>query len=473
MSTQYIDDSMLIISQLINNKNYFKRIISHLQPEYFDFDLDKRIFKFIQNYSAKYDSAPGNQILKNALSKLDLVDPEHEQYINEFLELVDEGHIVDMEPMCDKTELYIKEQALKNAINQTIQIYKGESPVKKEGIPDLIKTALAVSIEESSGEFYFDLEAAQKRREEYNNPISKIPFKIQKMNDITNGGIGKKGLHLLAAAPNVGKSATMIALASDYVEQGYNVLYVSCEMSEAQIGIRFDAHFLNYETQEIPKLDEELYYGKLKKLKEKYGKLIIKEYPTNELTALKLETYLDELATKTDFKPDLVFIDYIGICSSYKVKDLNNIGIYYTKVAEEFRAAAQKKDFALWTAQQLTTDALDNMDPTLKHLALGAGLGRVSDLCWFVLRNEEMDKVGQLLIKQEKTRYHKERIVRFSVGFDIGHMKIYEAENAVIPLEVGVLGSGGKMNNTPAINKPKINSAFNNMNNKTKNQIKI
>ncbi len=113
------------------------------------------------------------------------------------------------------------------------------------------------------------------------------------------------------------------------------------------------------------------------------------------------------------------------------------------------------------------------MDPTLKHLALGAGLGRVSDLCWFVLRNEEMDKVGQLLIKQEKTRYHKERIVRFSVGFDIGHMKIYEAENAVIPLEVGVLGSGGKMNNTPAINKPKINSAFNNMNNKTKNQIKV
>lgn len=469
MSTQYIDDSMLIISQLINNKNYFKRVINHLKPEYFEYSLDKRIFSFIKNYSAKYDSAPDNQIIKNALSKLDLTDDGQEQYITEFLKLVDEAHIVPMDPMCDKTELYVQEQALKNAITKTISIYKGESSLRKESIPDIVKEALAVTIEESQGEFYFDEEAAKKRREAYNNPEAKLPFKIKKCNEITNNGVAKKSLHCFVAGPNVGKSAWLISLAADYVELGKNVLYVTCEMSETQIGIRFDARFLSYETSEIPSLDEDIYFGKIEKLKNKYGKLIIKEYPTNELTSQKLESYLDELATKCDFVPDAVFVDYIGICSSYMLKDRGNIGTYYTKVAEEFRASAQKKDFALWTAQQMTTDALDSTDPTLKHIGYGQGIAKTADMVWFGIRTEELDKVGQLMIKQDKTRYHKERVVRFSIGFDIGFMKMYDAENAAIPLETGVVGSGGALN---SVDKPKIQTAFTEMK-KRKNEIKV
>lgn len=473
MSTQYIDDSMLIISQLINNKNYFKRIINHLQPEYFEFALDKRIFTFIKNYGAKYDSPPDNHIIKNALSKLDLTDPDQEQYINEFLKLVDEAHVVPMDPMCDKTQLYVQEQSLKNAINKTISIYKGDSNLKKESIPDIIKDALAVTIEESKGEFYFDDEAAKRRRDAYNNPETKIPFKIKKCNEVTNNGVTRKSLHCFVAGPNVGKTAWMISLAADYVELGKNVLYVTCEMSETQIGIRFDARFLNYETSEIPSLDEEIYFGKIEKLKNKYGKLIIKEYPTNELTAQKLESYLDELATKCDFKPDAVFVDYLGICSSYMLKDRNNIGTYYTKVAEEFRASAQKKDFALWTAQQMVTDALDNTDPTLKHIGYGQGIAKTADMVWFGIRTEELDKAGQLLIKQDKTRYHKERVVRFSIGFDIGYMKMHDVENPSIPLEIGVLGTGGSMDKP--VDKPSIKTAFNEMkkNVREKNKIKI
>lgn len=186
-------------------------------------------------------------------------------------------------------------------------------------------------------------------------------------------------------------------------------------MSQAQIGIRFDARFLDHETSEIPKLDEDLYFDKLAKLKEKNGRLIIKEFPTNELTAQKLEIYLEELEMKLDFVPDAVFVDYLGICSSYKIKDNNNIGTYYTKVAEEFRACAQKRDFALWTAQQMTTDALDNTDPTLKHIGYGQGIAKTADMVWFGIRTEELDALGQLLIKQDKTRYHKDRVVRFTI----------------------------------------------------------
>mgnify|MGYP003606088555 CR=1 FL=1 len=227
-------------------------------------------------------------------------------------------------------------------------------------------------------------------------------------------------------------------------------------MSQAQIGIRFDARFLNHETSEIPSLDEDLYFSKIANLKDKNGRLIIKEFPTNELTAQRLEIYLEELESKSDFVPDAVFIDYLGICSSYKIKDSNNIGTYYTKVAEEFRACAQKRDFALWTAQQMSTDALDNTYPTLKHIGYGQGIAKTADMVWFGIRTEELDALGQILIKQEKTRYHKERIVRFAIGFDIGYMKMHDVDNSAIPITESI-----SRNVSPESIKPKIHTAFN------------
>lgn len=453
---QHIDDSLLILAQLINNQSYFKRVMHHLEPEYFEYVLDNRIFKFIKNYSDKYSAAPVSLIVQNALSKLDLSDNDQIQYINEFVDLILLGEIVPLEPLLDKTEEFVKERELKNAINQSISIYKGESKLEPSAIPEIVKSALAKSIEDSHGEFYFDEESARARRDAYNNPETKLPFKIKRCNEVTNNGITKKSLQCFVAGPNVGKTAWLISLAADYIELGKNVLYITLEMSQAQIGIRFDARFLNHETSEIPKLDEELYFDKLAKLKEQNGRLIIKEFPTNELTAQKLEIYLEEIAVKMDFIPDAVFVDYLGICSSYKIKDSNNIGTYYTKVAEEFRACAQKRDFALWTAQQMTTDALDNTDPTLKHIGYGQGIAKTADMVWFGIRTEEMDKLGQILIKQEKTRYHKERIVRFAIGFDIGYMKMHDVDSTAIPITESI-----SANNSPESLKPKITTAFN------------
>lgn len=453
---QHIDDSLLILTQLVNNKSYFKRIMHHLEPEYFEYVLDQRIFKFIKAYADRYSEAPGPLIVQNALSKLQLTDDDQIQYINEFVNLLIVGEVISLEPLLDKTEEYVKERELKNAINESISIYKGESNLEPTAIPDLVKKALAKSIEDSHGEFYFDEESARARRDAYNNPETKIPFKIKKCNDVTNNGITKKSLQCFVAGPNVGKTAWLISLAADYIELGKNVLYVTLEMSQAQIGIRFDARFLDHETSEIPKLDEDLYFDKLAKLKEKNGRLIIKEFPTNELTAQKLEIYLEELEMKLDFVPDAVFVDYLGICSSYKIKDNNNIGTYYTKVAEEFRACAQKRDFALWTAQQMTTDALDNTDPTLKHIGYGQGIAKTADMVWFGIRTEELDALGQLLIKQDKTRYHKDRVVRFTIGFDIGYMKMHDVDGSAIPMSTSVAS-----NASPETVKPKISTAFN------------
>ena len=458
---QYVDDSLLVLSQLINNKVYFKRIMHHIEPKYFDFDLDRRIFKFIKNYSDKYKEAPTPLVTKNALSNLDLSNESHEQYINEFVKLIEAAEIVPLEPMLDKTEIFIKEMELKVAVMEAASIYKGESKLSPESLPELFKTALSKSIEDDHGDFYFDEECALARLESYNSPESKVKFKLKKFNDVTNNGVTTKALHCFVAGPNVGKTATLIALASDYIECGNDVLYITLEMSRAQIGIRFDARLLNYETDEIPKLNPELYKEKVRAKKESCGRLIIKEYPTNELTAQKLEILLDELETKFNYRPKVVMIDYMGICSSYLLKERNNIGIYYTKVAEEFRAAAQRKDIAIWTAMQMTTESLDSTDPTLKNISYGQGIAKTSDMVWFGIRTEELDAKGQLLIKQEKTRYHKERIVRFCVTFDIGRMKLSDAEIDAIPISAS-------LNTGSNFDKPKISTAFNKLKEKQK-----
>lgn len=434
-----VTDEQLILSQLISNKSFYKKAIFHIKAEYFEESLSKRIFNFIKAYSNKYSDSPQVAIVKNALTNITTNDSNEEQYIHDFDKLITDGECLPFDVILDKAEEYIKNKALYLAITQSVLIFSGEdSKNSKESIPTLVKEALAVTLDDSVGDFYFEEESAIKRKKEYSNKDSKVKFKLDKGNEVTNDGVMKKSLHCIVAGPNVGKTAMMIGLASDYIELGYNVMYVTCEMSEAQIGIRFDARFLNYETSEIPDIEDSLFVKKIGSLKDKSGSLLIKGYETNELTAQKLDSYVEELDTKYNYKPDVIFIDYIGICSSYMLKDRGNIGTYYTKVAEEFRSFAQRKDVALWTAQQMTTESLDNTDPTLKNIGYGQGIAKTADMVWFVIRTEELDALGQLLVKQDKTRYHKQRVTRFNIGFDIGYMKLYNVDNTNVPISTAL-----------------------------------
>lgn len=465
---QYIDDDMLILSQLINNKNYFKRVIHHLDKNLFELDIEQRIFTFIKKYSDKYGDAPNEILLKHALSKV-AIEGDTEQYVDEYIKLVHDAEIAELEPLIDKTEMFVKDRSLKLALFKAVDIYKGQLNIPTEAIPEMIKEAVSTTIHDDSGSMYFSPEAAKRRLEAYNNPEHKIPFKVTKFNEVTNNGVTVESLNCIVAAPNVGKTAMLISLACDYVECGNDVLYVSCEMSEEQVGIRFDAHFLNKDTASIPSMNEDMYLDKFTELQPKMGNLIIKKYSTNELTAQKLELLIDELNTKNDFHPKVIMVDYLGICSSYMIKDRGNIGTYYTKVAEEFRAVSQRKSCTIWTAQQMTTESLDSTDPTLKNIGYGQGIAKTSDMVWFAIRTEELDKHGHLLIKQDKTRYHKERVVRFVVGFDIGRMKIYDADNDSIPMSIGASGEKNWGSTTPSQPTPpseqktKIASAFNNI----------
>lgn len=430
-----ISDSALVLVQLVKNGEFFKKAIPHLKEEYFEEVVEQKLFRFVKNYSAKYKEAPDILLIKNIVPKLNASN-DQQLYVDQ---LVNEIHVATPLPfnvILDKAEEWIKDRALHCAIVRSMSIYAGTDELSDTAIPSIMKDALSVTLNSTLYGDYFDQVNVETRWAKYHDQSIKVPFTLKALNEVTNNGVGIQELHCIVAGPNVGKSSLMISLAAEYIESGVDVLYISCEMSEHQVSQRFDSRFLKYRTKDIPNMDEDLYFGKFEKLRQRAGrgKLVIETYSPNELTAHKLDILLDEYETKMDYKPKVIFIDYIGICSSALLKDRGNLGIYYTKVAEEFRAVSMQRDLIMWTAQQMTTDSMNSTDPTLRDIGLGQGIAKTSGLVWFAIRTEELDALKQIMIKQDKTRYHEERVQRFILGYDFKNMMLYDVDQSAAPI---------------------------------------
>lgn len=430
---QEMTDEVIILSQLVLNKEFRKKILHQLDLNWFTNSAEKRYVRYLQGVD---DSTICYATVKNACDNSHKTE-EEKNHFNLIFNEINRGDVLPTDHLLKRADVTFKQMAVTSALYKAISAIEGDGDVTIEQLPELFKESVSISFESKTPMNYFSKESYEARYEMYQSKEAKIPFKLKTYNIVTNDGIERKALHTFVASPNVGKSSWLISLGADYVELGYNVLYVTCEMSERQIGIRFDSRFMQEETNDIPNLSKEEYMCTMENLASKIkGQLLIKEYPTNELTSAKLESLIDDIKSEHGYVPDVVIVDYIGICSSYHKIDRNNLGTYYTKVAEEFRATAMKMNFALWTAQQMTTDALDATDPTLKHIGYGQGIAKTSDMIWFGIRTEETDERQELMIKQVKTRYHKERTRRFNIGFDIAYMTMKDSTNSGLEDEI-------------------------------------
>lgn len=430
---QEMTDEVIILSQLVLNKEFRKKILHQLDLNWFTNSAEKRFVRYLQGVD---DDTICYATVKNASDNSHRTEEEKVHY-NLIFNEINRGDVLPTDHLLKRSNTVFKQMAVTSALYKAISAIEGDGDVTIEQLPELFKESVSISFESKTPMNYFSKESYEARYEMYQSREAKIPFKLKTYNIITNDGVERKALHTFVASPNVGKSSWLISLGADYVELGYNVLYVTCEMSERQIGIRFDSRFMQEETNDIPNLSKDEYMGAMENLASKIkGQLLVKEYPTNELTSAKLESLVDDIKAEHGYVPDVVIVDYIGICSSYHKIDRNNLGIYYTKVAEEFRATAMKMNFALWTAQQMTTDALDATDPTLKHIGYGQGIAKTSDMIWFGIRTEETDERQELMIKQVKTRYHKERTRRFNIGFDISYMTMKDSDNSGLEEEI-------------------------------------
>jgi len=428
MSTQTIERTTL--SNLVYNEPYARKVLPFIKPEYFSNRHERVVFEEINKFMEKY----GNQPTKEALSieldnRKDLTDEEFKSILT-IVETLSDAQ-VDMQWLVDTTEKFCKDKAVYNAILNGIQIIEGKDKEHTaEAIPSILSEALAVAFDQNVGHDY--VEDGENRYEFYHKKEEKLEFDLDYFNRITKGGIPQKTLNIALAGTGVGKSLFMCHMAASTLMQGKNVLYITLEMAEERIAERIDANLMNITMDDLHELPKKMFTDRLSKIQTKTnGKLIIKEYPTASAHTGHFRSLLKELALKKSFRPDVIFIDYLNICSSSRFKGNANVGSYFyiKAIAEELRGLAVENNVPIMSATQTTRGGYANSDVGLEDTSESFGLPATADLMFALISTEELESLNQIMVKQLKNRYNDPGTnKRFVVGIDRARMKLYDCE---------------------------------------------
>jgi replicative DNA helicase len=420
-----------ILSNLIYNEDYARKVIPFIKEEYFQDSIEKVIFKTIWQYADQYKSAATVSALAIELQKATLND-EHYKTALEYLESLEKDE-VGLEWLSNQTEQWCKDKAIYNAVLNSIHIIEGKmDDTGPEALPSLLSDALSVSFDKHVGHDY--IEQSDDRYEFYNRSEEKVPFDLDFFNRITKGGMPNKTLNIAIAGTGVGKSLFMCHVAAATLMQGKNVLYITMEMAEEKIAERIDANLMNISMDDLHTLPKHMYESKFEKVKKKtQGQLIVKEYPTASAHCGHFRSLFNELMLKKDFKPDLVFVDYINICASSRFRAGANVNSYtYIKaIAEEMRGLAVEFDLPIMSATQTTRTGFVSTDIGLEDTSESFGLPATADFMFALIQTEELEELNQMLVKQLKNRYADPTSnKKFIIGVDRSKMKLYDVNQA-------------------------------------------
>jgi replicative DNA helicase len=379
-----------------------------------------------------HNKLPTGKVLELELQKLTLPAED----LNSAAALINELKTksdIDTEYLIDETEKWCKEKAVYNAIMESIQIIDGKTEKSDGAIPEILSEALGTSFDQAIGHDYID--NSEERFEFYNHKESRIPFDLDYMNKITKGGLPNKTLNIALAGTGVGKSLFMCHCAASNLQLGKNVLYITMEMAEERIAERIDANLMDYPIQSLSTLPKNVFNSKIEKLATStIGKLIVKEYPTGAAHTGHFRALLNELKLKKNFKPDIIYIDYLNICASSRMRGLGgsiNSYSYIKAIAEEMRGLAVEFNVPIVSATQTTRSGFSNTDVGLEDTSESFGLPATADLMFALISTEELDELGQILVKQLKNRYNDPtKYKRFVVGIDRSRMKLYDVEES-------------------------------------------
>ena len=424
-----------ILRNLIQNEDYLRKALPFLKDEYFTDRSEKVIYDEILSFTNAYNSTPSVEAITLAIKERRNLTNEEVEKCETYLQEIEQSSKTEQKTdnnwLIDKTEKFCQEKAIYNAVLNSISILDGKDKTNDKGaIPKILSDALAVSFDNSVGHDY--LEDSDGRYEFYHRTEERIPFDLDYFNKITKGGLPKKTLNIALAGTGVGKSLFMCHVAAGAMSQGKNVLYITMEMAEEKIAERIDANLLNVAIDDLMQLPKDLYDKKVKRVKEMTtGKLIIKEYPTASASATHFRTLLNELNLKKSFVPDIIFIDYLNICCSSRIKAGANINSYtYVKsIAEELRGLAVEFGVPIVSATQTTRSGFTSSDPGLEDTSESFGLPATADLMFALISSEELEALGQIMVKQLKNRYSDpSKFKRFVLGVDRSKMKLYDVE---------------------------------------------
>jgi len=428
-----ISNEFVILSSLAHDEDYARKTLVHIKEEYFQDETQRVIFSTLRDYIQKYQTRPSKiEVGINLRNDSRLNEGQTDDAIAALEELFEVYPNRSQEWLIETTEAWCKNQAVYNAIQKAIGIYQGEDKhLTTNAIPDILKDAIAVCFDNRIGlDFYED---AEKRFEFYTNPENKLPFHLDILNEVTDGGVTKKSLNLLVAGTNVGKTLGLIDMSAGYVKNGINVLYISSEMREELIMKRFDANMMKVPVNDIAALGKERFMNRIEVIRQKsYGKFKVKEYPPGACTAVHIRNVVDDLKIKCGFVPDVIVVDYLQITGSYRVK-FGSVGsyYYYKAVAEELRALAVELDVAMWSAAQFNRGGMNATEVGMEDVAESVGIMFTVDGAWGLIRTDELDQVNQIQWKQLKSRYADKAVrTRFVTGVDVPKQTFYDVSQS-------------------------------------------
>ena len=438
---------LTILRHILTNEDFMRRVLPFIRPDYFT-GVHRTLFNLAGKFVAKYNKLPAKESFKVELDEsTSLTDEQYKQSV-EMLSDLFSNEKVDPKWLDDVTEKWCQDRALHNAIMESISIIEGKhDKLTKNALPDILSKALSVSFDNNVGHDYVD--NADDRYEFYHTEEEKIPFDLEYFNRITKGGVPNKTLNICLAGTGVGKSLFMCHVASSSLVQGHNVLYITMEMAEERIAERIDANLLNTPIDQIGNMSKVMFTTKIQNLSMKTtGKLIVKEYPTGSAHAGHFRGLLNELKLKKSFQPDVIFIDYLNICASSRMKSLGgaiNSYTYIKAIAEELRGLAVEFNVPIFSATQTNRQGFTSSDIGLEDTSESFGLPATADLMFALISSEELEQSGQLMIKQLKNRYNDPvQYKRFVVGVDRSKMRLYDVEETQ---------QDGLMDDTPVFDK--------------------
>lgn len=422
----------VIFANLISNEEYGRKAIPFLKPAYFQSRTDQAMFNVIDTFVQKYNKFPTKQALLVEIDQLAGYNEEEIKSMNSQVGRLEPDPATDMNWLIEQTEKFCQDRAVYNAIMKSIQIFDGKAKEDKGSIPQLLSDALAVSFDQHIGHDFLD--DSDGRYAFYHSVVERIPFDIEVFNEITKGGLPKKTLNVALAGTGVGKSLFMCHCAAGQLAKNLNVLYITMEMAEERIAERIDANLLNTTMEELQLLPKDVYDKKIKRVRDKTkGKLIIKEYPTSSAGSANFRHLLNELKLKKSFVPSIIYIDYLNICASSRMKQGGSVNSYtYIKaIAEELRGLAVEFDVPIVTATQTTRSGFTNSDIGLEDTSESFGLPATADFMFALISTEDLQEMNQILVKQLKNRYSDlTNNRRFVVGIDRAKMKLYDVEQS-------------------------------------------
>jgi len=422
-----------ILSSLIHNEEYARKVVPFLKEEYFTDNDQKIIFTEIRKYIDDYNGLPTKEALQISIDERE--DLNEERYKNISSEIGGMGYddSTELDWLLDKTEKFCQDKAVYNAVRKSILVLDGkDQQLDKGSIPQLLSDALGVGFDTNIGHDFID--NADDRFTFYHTKEDKVPFDLDYMNQITKGGVSRKSLSIALAGTGVGKTLFMTHCAAANLMEGLNVLYITMEMAEERIAERIDANLLDLTLDDLRYLTRDVYHSRMSNIRKRTnGKLIIKEYPTASAGSNHFRFLLNELKLKKNFVPDIIYIDYLNICMSSRLKQGANVNSYtYIKaIAEELRGLAVEFNLPVVSATQTTRSGYSNSDMDLTDTSESFGLPATADFMFGLISSEELENIGQIMIKQLKNRWGDiANPKRFVVGIDRSRMKLFNVEQS-------------------------------------------